>query len=241
MRVLYAARNAPRIPTAFAAPRGAANARRQWPQVCNLRCLTTRSQEAQSRQRWGSWVPRREGLPTPRRRTFAAGILPFAHSAFPPLRHPCCAEETHAGSRNTGSPSLTVVVVRVLTGDVWEGNGHGLAAMWRVSRGWRRRRRHRQRRCGYSPARGPPTDWGEVVQVHDDRDSPTEERRRKCLWRGYPSSRPSRFSRVMRAASAGRSRKGPTSSTRAFTSTMSSRALTSSSQRPESMESAPCV
>jgi hypothetical protein len=21
-----------------------------------------------------------------------------------------------------------------------------------------------------SPARGPPTDWGELVQVHDDRD-----------------------------------------------------------------------
>ncbi|MFM7033747.1 MAG: hypothetical protein ACKOYJ_00930, partial [Planctomycetia bacterium] len=21
-----------------------------------------------------------------------------------------------------------------------------------------------------SPARGPPTDWGEVVQIHDDRD-----------------------------------------------------------------------
>jgi hypothetical protein len=21
-----------------------------------------------------------------------------------------------------------------------------------------------------SPARGPPTDWGELVQIHDDRD-----------------------------------------------------------------------
>ncbi|MEI6368016.1 MAG: hypothetical protein WCP23_13095 [Planctomycetota bacterium] len=25
-----------------------------------------------------------------------------------------------------------------------------------------------------TPARGPPTDWGELVQVHDDRAAPPE-------------------------------------------------------------------
>jgi len=34
-----------------------------------------------------------EGLPMPRRRTFAAGILPYALSMLPPLRHPGCASE----------------------------------------------------------------------------------------------------------------------------------------------------
>jgi hypothetical protein len=33
----------------------------------------------------------RTGLPTPRRRTFATGILPFAHSMLTALRHPACA------------------------------------------------------------------------------------------------------------------------------------------------------
>jgi hypothetical protein len=74
----------------------------KWPQVCNLRCA-----------RW----PRRSGLSTPRRRTFAAGILPSAHSdvACAPPRAPRRRRRlgrlrwsTYAGSRGTGSPELTV-------------------------------------------------------------------------------------------------------------------------------------
>ena len=96
------------------------SARPKWPQVFNLRC-----QEAQSRKRWGprglrhrpglpmpvaTWhrfstcVPRRSGLPVPRRRTLAAPILGFARSVIPLLRHHGFAEESNAGSRGTGSP-----------------------------------------------------------------------------------------------------------------------------------------
>ena len=49
---------------------------------------------------------RRSGLPVPRRRTLAAGILPAASSVIPLLRHRGCAEESNAGYRDTGSPSL---------------------------------------------------------------------------------------------------------------------------------------
>jgi len=53
------------------------------------------------------------GLPTPRRRTFATGILPFAHSMLTALRHPAYADQSaetdrcpsNAGSRDMGSPS----------------------------------------------------------------------------------------------------------------------------------------
>jgi len=38
------------------------------------------------------------GLPVPRRRTFAPGILPFAHSMLPALRHP--------GSARPATPAL---------------------------------------------------------------------------------------------------------------------------------------
>jgi hypothetical protein len=38
-----------------------------------------------------------------------------------------------------------------------------------------------------SPARGPPTDWGELVQIHDDRDvsqASPDELPRRCSMRG---------------------------------------------------------
>jgi len=39
----------------------------------------------------GFRLVRRSGLPMPRRRTFAAGILPCAHSMSAALPHPACA------------------------------------------------------------------------------------------------------------------------------------------------------
>jgi len=45
----------------------------------------------------GTCAPRRSGLPVPRRRTLAAGILPFARSVHSPLRHP--------GSRRMQTPA----------------------------------------------------------------------------------------------------------------------------------------
>jgi hypothetical protein len=39
-------------------------------------------------------------------------------------------------------------------------------------RAWGRRSRHRRLlRREISPARGPRTDWGELVQAHDDREA----------------------------------------------------------------------
>jgi hypothetical protein len=40
---------------------------------------------------WAAPHGHRSGLPTPRRRPFATGILPFAHSMLTALRHPACA------------------------------------------------------------------------------------------------------------------------------------------------------
>jgi len=42
----------------------------------------------------------------PRRRTFAADILSFAHSMLAALRHPACAGQQRR-LRGTGSPSLS--------------------------------------------------------------------------------------------------------------------------------------
>jgi len=39
----------------------------------------------------GTLPPRRSGLPVPRRRTLAPGILPCARSMLTALRHPGCA------------------------------------------------------------------------------------------------------------------------------------------------------
>jgi len=43
----------------------------------------------------------------PRRRTFAAGILPFAHSMLTSLRRPGFARPATPAPRGTGSPSLS--------------------------------------------------------------------------------------------------------------------------------------
>jgi len=73
------------------------------------RPVTGRSlcQEAQSRKRWGSCVVRRSGLPMPSRRTFATGIVPFAHCMPAALRHPgfACRQARLPGM---GSPELRV-------------------------------------------------------------------------------------------------------------------------------------
>jgi len=54
-----------------------------------------------------------------------------------------------------------------------------------------------------SPARGPPTDWGELVQVHDDRSAPLGRRLPKCPWPTYPLTVPAPanpFARALLAA-----------------------------------------
>jgi hypothetical protein len=47
------------------------------------------------------------GLPVPRRRTFAQGILPFAHSDAAFASPSWLRSAAYAGSRGTGSPELS--------------------------------------------------------------------------------------------------------------------------------------
>jgi len=48
------------------------------------------------------------GLPVPRRRTFATGILPFAHSEETFASQSLLRSVSYAGSRGTGNPDLAV-------------------------------------------------------------------------------------------------------------------------------------